>query len=175
MSVLSTLTGWIVPGLILIALGGALARRVDVFGVFVEGAADGLRLAWQVLPYLITVWTAVGLFDRSGALADLVRVLAPVLHLFGIPAPVLPLFLIRPLSGSASTAIVAHLLSTYGPDSTVGKIASVVQASSETTLYVLTVYFGAVGVRRTLYALPVCLLGDVVGFAAALVAVRLFL
>jgi spore maturation protein B len=174
MSWLGAATGWIVPLLILSALTLALVRRVDVFAVFVEGAADGLKLSARVLPYLITVWTAVGLFDRSGALSALVHVLAPALSVLGVPAPVLPLFLIRPLSGSAATGIIAHLLTTYGPDSYVGRLASVVQASSETTLYVLTLYFGAVGVRRTLYALPTCLIGDVIGFAAAVLAVHWF-
>lgn len=174
MSLIGWLSGWIVPLLILTSLGLAFLRRVDIFAEFVEGAAEGLKLAARILPYLITVWTAVGLFDRSGALSAFVGLVAPLLHALRVPAPVVPLFLIRPLSGAAATGIVAHLLSTYGPDSYIGRLASVVQASSETTLYVLTVYFGAVGIRRTLYALPACLIGDVVGFAAAVLAVHLF-
>jgi spore maturation protein B len=174
MSWIGVVTGWIVPLLILTSLALAFLRRVDIFAVFVEGAGEGLRLSAQLLPYLVTVWTAVGVFDHSGALGVLVRWLAPALRVLGVPAPLLPLFLIRPLSGSAATGIVAQLLTTYGPDSHIGRLASVVQASSETTLYVLTVYFGAIGVRRTLYALPACLIGDVIGFAAAVLAVRIF-
>jgi spore maturation protein B len=169
---MALVSSWLVPLFILVALGAGLYRRVDLFGEFVAGAAQGLRLSLRILPYLIGVWTAVSLFDRSGALGLFVRLLAPALRVVSVPAPLVPLFLIRPLSGAAATALVAHLLTTYGPDSEVGRIASVVQASSETTLYVLTVY--AVGVRRTRHALPACLVGDVAGFAAAVLAAHLF-
>lgn len=169
MKLISDLSAFVVPAMVIGTLLVALWRKVDVFGTFVEGAEDGLKLSVTVLPYLIGIYVAIGVFKDSGALDYVVQVLQPLLRPAGIPGPVLPLILIRPLSGSASLGIVAHLLKTYGPESYIGRLTSVIQGSSETTLYVVTLYLGSIGLRRSGYALPVCLIGDLVGFIAAVV------
>lgn len=168
MNLLSQFAGFVIPGFVGLTAILAYARGVDVFGSFVEGVGDGLKLMVRILPYLIAIFVAVGVFQSSGAMDFLSRLLAPAFHLIGVPVALLPVFLIRPLSGSASFGLVAHILKTFGPDSHTGLLASAIQGSSETTLYVLSVYFGAVGVKKGLWALPVCLAADMAGFAAAI-------
>lgn len=167
MSVLGHIAAFVVPLFVAASAVMGILRGVDIFSTFVEGVADGLRLMVTMAPYMIAVIVAVTVFEDSGLLRALSDFLAPALTAVGLPAPVLPIFLIRPLSGSASFALVAHLLKTHGPDSRTGLIVSTIQGSSETTLYVLALYFGAVSVRKGLWALPLCLFGDAVGFAAA--------
>lgn len=173
MTFLSEFAGFVIPGFVGAAAVLALIRRVDVFPTFVEGVAEGLRLMVTVVPYMVAVIVAVGVFSASGALAALSHLLAPILGALGIPPDLLPVLLIRPLSASASFGLAAHLLKTHGPDSPFGLLLSTIQGSSETTVYVLTVYFGAVAVKRSLWALPVCLFGDVVGYAAAVLYTHL--
>lgn len=160
---------WAIPALVVgIVLFGAW-RRVNVFDAFVEGAQDGLLLVARIIPYILTIYVAIGLFRDSGALSLLTRLVQPALQALGIPGPILPVLLVRPLSGSASFGLIADLLRRFGPDSEVGRMASLLHSSSDTTFYVLALYCGAVGIRNTRYALPVLLAGDAVGFAAALV------
>lgn len=173
MTFLSQFAGFVIPGFVGAAALMALLRRVEIFPTFVEGVADGLRLMVSVVPYMLAVIVAVGVFSASGALDFLARLLAPVLSVAGIPPDLLPVLLIRPLSASASFGMAAHLLKTHGPDSFFGYLLSTVQGSSETTLYVLTVYFGSIAVKRSLWALPVSLFGDLVGYAAAVLYAHL--
>lgn len=168
------LSAAILPALIAITLVTALIRRVPVYDEFVAGAGEGVKLGLRLIPLIIAIYVAIGVFRESGALALVTEGLAPVLQAFGIPADILPLMTIRPFSHSASMGIIVDILDTHGPDSFTGLLASVMHGSSETTFYVLTVYLGAAGVKRSRYALPLCLLGDLVGFVAAGWAGRTF-
>ncbi len=150
-----------------------LYRRVDVYNVFLEGARDGIELSMTILPYVVAIFAALGIFRDSGAMRLVAHALGPVLHRVGVPAEVLPLMLIRPLSGSGALAITAELLRRHGPDSYVGRLASVLQGSTDTTFYILSVYFGSVGVRRIRSALTIGLLADLFGFALAIFFVHL--
>jgi spore maturation protein B len=163
---------WAIPLLVAgIPLLG-LARRVKVYAAFVEGAREGFQTAVRIIPPLVAVYVALGMFRASGALDALGRVLAPLTGALGIPPAVLPLVLVRPLSGSAANGVVANILQTEGPDGYAGRLASVMAGSTETTFYVLAVYFGAAGVTRYRQALPAGLLADLAGFVAAVVVVR---
>lgn len=166
---------WSIPLIFAVVLLWGLRRRVDVYNVFLEGARDGLDLAARILPYVVSIFAALGIFRDSGALALLSRVLGPVLHRVGVPADVLPLMLIRPLSGGGALGITLDLLRHHGPDSYVGRLASVLQGSTDTTFYILSVYFGAVGIRKIRHALVVGLFADLIGFVLAIVFVRLLL
>ena len=154
------------------ALYGTL-RRVDVYGALVQGAGQGLETLTRIAPALICLLTAVSMVRASGLLQALASWLSPVLGRLGLPPELLPLMLVRPISGSAALGVGAELIGTYGPDSYLGRVAAVMLGSTETTFYTIAVYFGAVGVTRTRYALPAALCADLTGFLAAAWAVRL--
>ena len=155
-----------------VALWGA-ARRVDVYGALVQGAGSGLETLVRIVPSLIGLLTAVYMLRASGALDLAAQALGPLMERLGLPAELLPLMLVRPVSGSAALGVGAELISAYGPDSCLGRTAAVMLGSTETTFYTVAVYFGAVGVTRTRYAIPAALCADLTGFLAAAWAVRL--
>ncbi len=160
---------WIIPGLMVGLLGFGAMRRVNVYESFVEGAKDGFQVALRIIPYLVAILVAVAMFRSSGAMDWIVRPLGAVTGLVGLPADALPMALLRPLSGSGAYGILASIIQdpAIGPDSYVGYLVSTFQGSTETTFYVLAVYFGAVGIRRIRHALVAALAADVAGIAAA--------
>lgn len=161
---------WAIPVLIVtIALIG-LIRRVKVFDEFVTGAKDGFQVAINIIPFLVGLLVAIGMFRASGAMELLTAGLRPVMNATGFPAELFPLAILRTLTGSGSLAFTTDLIKTYGPDSLIGRMAAVMYGSSETTFYVLAVYFGAIAVKRTRHAVPAALIGDLVA-AIATVAV----
>jgi len=173
--VLETITShWLTPLLIVGLLLVGFGRRVRVYESMVAGAREGLALAVRIVPFLVAILVAVGMFRASGALDLLVRGLDPLTSLVGFPAEALPMALLRPLSGSGAFGVMAEILETHGPDSFVGLLASTLQGSTETTFYVLVVYCGAAGIRDVRHALPACLIGDLAGAIGATVACHLF-
>ena len=143
----------------LILLAGLFSRR-DVFSDFCEGAADGLENTLRLLPTLVGLMTCIGMLRASGALELLSAAVGPLTERIGIPAEILPLALLRPFSGSGSLSLCQQLITRYGPDSRLGRIASVLQGSSETTFYTISLYYGSISVTRTRYAIPASLAGD---------------
>lgn len=170
---IALISSWALPMTLAgILVAGAL-RRVPVYDSFVAGATDGFRTAVNLIPQLVAMMVAVNVFRASGALSLLLHALTPLLDRLRFPAELLPLALLRPISGSGSLALVTDLFKHSGPDSFIGRAASVMQGSTDTTLYVLTVYFGSVGVRRPRYAVKVGLLSDLVSVIASVIAVKL--
>jgi spore maturation protein B len=163
----------IVPVLIAFVAVYGCARRVDVYDSLIQGAGDGLKVMVRIVPAMIALLTAVSMLRSSGALELAEGLLSPVLNRLGIPPETVALLLVRPISGSAALGVGAELISTYGPDSTVGRTAAVMLGSTETTFYTIAVYFGAAGVRKTRYAVPAALCADLAGFLSASWAVRL--
>ena len=162
----------VVPGIIaLVALHG-VCRRVDVYDALIKGAEGGLEILFKIFPALVMLLTAVYMLRASGALELAADALAPLLTVLGIPPETVGLMLMRPISGSAALGAGAELISTYGPDSTIGRTAAVMLGSTETTFYTIAVYFGAAGIRKTRYAVPAALCADLAGFIAAAFAVR---
>ena len=155
-----------------VALYGVF-RGIDVYDALLRGAGEGLEVLFRIVPALVALMTAVYMLRASGALELTARALAPLLDRAGIPGEVLPLMLVRPISGSAALGVGAELIGAYGPDSYLGRVAAVMLGSTETTFYTIAVYFGAVGVSRTRYAIPAALCADLTGFLAAAWAVRL--
>jgi len=167
-------TELIVP-LILCGVGVfALFRRTDLYPALIRGAGEGLSTAKRILPPVVVLLSAVYLFRASGAMDVLVRLLAPLTNLFGIPPECAPLMLIRPLSGSAALAAGADIIATYGADSLIGRTAAVMLGSSETTFYVISVYFGSLGIKKTRGVIPAALFSDFIGALAAAFFTRLF-
>lgn len=171
-----TIAPWIIPGLMVALLGFGALRGVRVYEVFVDGARDGFNVALRIIPYLVAILVAVGMLRASGALALLITPLGAITQHFGLPAEALPMALLRPLSGSGAYGIVASIIQdpATGPDTYVGYLVSTFQGSTETTFYVLAVYFGAVQIRRIRHALAAALTADFAGIIAA-VAITAYL
>jgi spore maturation protein B len=172
-AVINTIAVAAIPLLFLLFLGYGFVRKVRVYEVFVEGAKEGFTTAVRIIPYLVAMLAAIGIFRASGALQLLTSLLAPVTSLLGMPPETLPMALMRPLSGSGSLGVMTELMKVHGPDSLIGVMASTMYGSSETTFYVLAVYFGAVGVKITRHAVPAGLIADVAGMLAAVWVVNL--
>ena len=166
------MTELLIPLLLLFVSCYALHKKQDVYSLLLLGAQDGLRLLLSIVPALIILLTAVSMLRASGCLDLLTALLTPLCTHLGIPPEVVPLMLIRPISGSAALAVGAELMQAHGPDSLVGRTAAVMLGSTETTFYTLSVYFGACGVKKTRYALPAALLADLAGFLSASIAAR---
>jgi len=162
-----------IPLMIVAFLGWGFFKKVKVYEVFVEGAKDGFNTAIRIIPYLVAMLFAIGIFRASGAMDVLVSVIAPVTNLIGMPPETLPMALMRPLSGSGSLGIMTELMKTHGPDSFIGVLSSTLYGSSEATFYVLAVYFGSVNIKNTRHAVPVGLLADLAGALAAVFICRI--
>ena len=162
---------WIIPGLMVGFLLFGVLRGVRVYEVFVEGAKDGFQVALRIIPYMVAILVAVGMFRASGAMEDMVALLGPLTAAINLPPEALPMALLRPLSGSGAYGVMASIINDplIGPDSYTGMLVSTLQGSSETTFYVLAVYFGAVQIRRLRHALAAALTADVVATLAAIV------
>jgi len=162
-----------IPVLIIVFIGYGAVKKVKVYESFVEGAKEGFNIAVKIIPYLVAMLVAIGIFRAGGAMDWLIYIISPVTNLIGFPAAALPMALMRPLSGSGSLGIMSENLTVYGPDSFIGVLVSTIFGSTETTFYVLAVYFGAINIKNTRHALPVGLIADVCGILGALFIVRL--
>jgi spore maturation protein B len=145
-------------------------RKVKVYDVFIEGAKEGFDVAVKIIPFLVGILVAIGMFRGSGAMELLTSALKPITTATGFPAELVPLAILRTLTGSGSLAFATDLIKTHGPDSLLARMAATMYGSSETTFFVLAVYFGSVSVKKTRHAVPAALIGDVVA-AIATVAV----
>jgi spore maturation protein B len=172
-SVIGALSVAAIPLMFVVFLAWGLAKRVRVYEVMIEGAKEGFQTSVRIIPYLVAMLVAIAMFRASGAMDLLTTLLAPVTSLVGMPAEVLPMVIMRPLSGSGSMGIMAELMKVHGPDSLIGVMASTMYGSSETTFYILAVYFGSVGITKTRHAVPVGLIADGVGMLAAVTVVNL--
>jgi spore maturation protein B len=172
--VIEAASGWILLVLLVGIPVYGLIRKVKVYEAFVEGAKEGFSVAVRIIPFLVAILAAVGAFRGAGAMDALARVLAPVTGPLGLPAEVLPMALVRPLSGSGSLGLLGNIFATpgLGPDSYAGRLGSILQGSTETTFYVLSVYCGAVGIVRYRHALAAGLLADSTGLVASIVIAR---
>jgi len=164
----------IVPLLFVFVIGYGLYRRVDVYEAFVAGAAEGLPVLIKILPYLAAMLIAIAVLRDSGLIDRLVTLLSPVCSAIGMDAPLLPLILLRPFSGSAAMASLTEIFNQYGADSSIGYTASVLMGSSETIFYEVALYFGAIGIKRTRFAVPVSLISMAVGVVTAIAVSKAF-
>lgn len=173
LELVNQLSKWAMPLLIVtILLAGAL-RRIPVFEVFVEGAEQGFGVAVKIIPYLVAMLTAISVFRATGAMEILAANLAPVCNIIGMPPEVLPHAIMRPLSGGAALGIATDLIKEHGPDSFIGLLAATMQGSTDTTFYVLTLYFGSVGIKKYRYAVISGLAADFTTLLASVFIVHL--
>jgi spore maturation protein B len=168
----ATLAGiaqWMIPLLLVLVLVAGHKNKVRIYEVFVQGAYEGLRTAFKLVPYILAIFVVIGLFRTSGALCLLQDSLQPLLKWLGIPSDLLTLALLKPLSGSAALAVTADLLYKHGPDTAVGLIASIAQSCSETTFYVLSIYLGSVNIKNGRHTLWMGLISEIAAFWLAVI------
>ena len=168
------MTALIVPALLVCVGAWAVYKKVDLYSAMTQGAKKGLLTVKTILPALIVLLTAIAMLRASGFLDLLARLFGPAMQRLGIPEETAPLLFLRPFSGSGALAIGSELMQQYGPDSFIGRTAAVMLGSTETTFYVVGVYFGALGIKKTRHAVPAALAADLVGFITAALTVRLF-
>ncbi len=166
-TLLTTVSRWAIPLLLLIIPCYGFFKKVPVYETFVEGAEEGFYTAVKIIPFLVGMLVAISVFRASGAMDALVGIMRPLLVAIGAPPEVLPLAVMRPLSGSGALGLATELMRVYGPDSLIGRLASVMQGTTDTTFFVLTVYFGSVGIKRFKYAVITGLSADITGLIAS--------
>lgn len=168
LSLLDVVSRWAIPVLLFVVPLWGILKRVPVYEAFVEGAEEGFSVGVKIIPFLVGMLVAISVFRASGALDVLSQACEPLLVRLGAPAEVLPLAFMRPLSGSGVLGMATELMKTFGPDSFIGRLASIMQGSTDTTFYVLTVYFGSVGVSKYRYSIVTGLLADISGLVASI-------
>ena len=169
-----TVIDFVIPVFVFSIMSFGMYKKVDVFDCFVDGAKGGVKTTFNVLPSLVLLMVAIKMFQSSGALNYLTKILSPLTSLVGMPGELIPLAILRPISGSGSLAVVEDILKNNGADSLIGKIASVMMGSTETTFYTIAVYYGTVKVKNTRHTLPSALMGDLTGFVASCLMVKYF-
>lgn len=162
----------ILPLVIGFILFYGIYKKVDIYSVFIEGAMEGAKSALRIFPYILAVIFAINLFSQSGAEGFIVKMLTPITAIFGFPPELLSLSIVKPLSGGGSLGVFQAILENYGPDSYIGRSASVLMGSSETIFYTVAVYFGAVGIKNIRHTVKVGLIAHVASIAASLLVCR---
>lgn len=166
---------WAIPFVIIVTVGYGYLKGVKVYEAFTEGAKEGFTTAVSIIPFLVAMLVAIGIFRASGAMKFLIRVLRPITSLIGMPQEILPMALMRPLSGGGAQGIMTELFKTYGPDSFIGRVAATMMGSTETTFYVLAVYYGSIAVKNSRHSLLTGILADIAGILASVFIVKLVL
>lgn len=167
-NILETISILAIPAIVFLFIVYAARKKVPVYESFITGAKSGFDVAVKIIPYLVAMLVAIGVFRASGAMDVFVSLISPVAKLIGMPPEALPMAFLRPLSGSGSLGLMSEIMKKYGPDSFVGILVSTMYGSSETTFYVIAVYFGAIGVTKTRHAVAAGLIADAVGMLGAL-------
>ena len=167
---------WIIPSLTITLLSYGYFKGVQVYSSFITGAKEGLQVAVSIVPYLVAILAAIGMFQASGALDLLIGILNPVTGPLGLPGEALPMALLRPLSGSGATGIMVSIIGdpATGPDTYTGMLVTTMAGSTETTFYVLAVYFGAVQIKRIRHTMAAALTADLAGVIGSILAVKAF-
>lgn len=171
--VINIISIWSIPFVILIIIVYGYLKGVKVYDAFVEGAKDGFATAIKVIPFLVAMLVAIGIFRASGAMELLIKILTPITKLISIPSEIVPMALMRPLSGGGAQGLMIEIFKAYGPDSLIGRIAATMMGSTETTLYVLAVYYGSIAIKNTRHSLHAGLLADLAGILTSVFVVKM--
>lgn len=171
---MSNLGFYVIPLMILTIITLGFLKKINVFDAFLSGAAEGVKSCMGLIPSLVGLIVAVSMLKSSGAFDIFTHAVSPIFKFLGLPAEVVPMALLRPVSGSGSIAILDNILKTHGPDSFIGRLASVMSGSTETTFYTLAVYFGAVKIKDSKYAVPCAVMADVASVIMSLITLKYF-
>lgn len=167
-SIMDIISLWALPAIIILILTFGLVRKVPLYEVFTTGAKEGFKVSVSIIPYLVAIMVGISMFRASGIIEYLGQILSPVLSHLNVSADLIPLMIVRPMSGSAALGIFSDIAHSAGPEAFTTKLAAIMVGSSETTFYVLAVYFGSVGISKLRYALLVGILADIIGIASAI-------
>lgn len=170
--VIVAISSWIIPAIILITLVCGIVKKVPVYETFIDGAKDGLKVSVNIIPYLVAIIVAVSMLRASGAIEIAQSFLSGVLEWLKIPVDVLPVMIVRSLSGSAVLGLFSEIANNFGPDAYATKLTAIMTGSSETTFYVLAVYFGSVGIKKFRHAVLAGIFADIIGIIAAIAVAR---
>ena len=165
----------ILPIIILIIISYAIYKKVDLLNTFIEGAKEGIEITIQIFPTILAMLLAINILLKSNFILDFTSILKPILDVLHFPCEILPLAMLKPISGSSSLIVMNELLKTYGTNSYIGYLASVIQGSTDTTIYILSIYFSSIGIKKIKYALKVGLIADLIALISAIVIVNLLL
>lgn len=166
------ISNYILPIILVLIISYGIYKKTPIYDHFIEGALEGLTISINLLPYLLSMILAVNIFIDSNILNHIFSYISPISNYLNIPIESLPLFILRPLSSSASFAYVTNIITTYGVDSYLGILASTIQGSTDTTIYILTIYFGSIGIKKIKYALKVALIADVIGILVCITLIN---
>ena len=169
MQVIKYISSSAIQNVILIILLYGVAEKNKVYDTFLEGAKDGIEIVFKLFPTLVGIFLAVGALRKSGIIDLIIKLISPITNLLKIPNQILPLAMLRPISGSASMAVAVDIMQKYGVDTTIGLITSTIMGSTETTLYTIAVYTSCVGVKKTRFVLFAALIADFVGMITSVV------
>lgn len=175
MKYLQIISQLIIPLFIFFVVIYGVIKKVRVYDSFINGAKSGFEIILRIFPYILAIFVAIRGFQASGAFEFIKNLCLPIFNFIGVPIEVLSIAIIKPLSGSASTGVFTDIVKTTGADSLASKISAVIMGSAETTFYVLAVYLGSVGIKKTKYLVPVCVISDIIGIIIAIVVVKLIL
>ena len=173
MNAINFLSNLAMPLIILLIVIYGLIQKIKVFDLFLDGAKEGIQILVSIFPTLIGLFVAIGALRSSGILDFIINLLSPILDIFNFPTEIMPLALIRPISGSGSIAVATDIMKTYGVDSNIGLMSAVIMGSTETTVYTIAVYSSSVGIKNTRFVLYASLLADLVGILVSVLAVSI--
>lgn len=171
---MAKISSFVVPFIIFIVLIYGIKKKVNVYDSFLEGAKGSFEIIFNIFPSMLAMILGVNIFINSGLMEAIFNILSPVFNFIKVPVDIIPMALMRPISGSSSLAILNNILSTAGPDSLVGRISSIIQGSTDTTFYVISLYFGSVGIKKIKYSLSVGIFADIIGIVASILVVKIF-
>lgn len=174
MNVVNFISQLLIPIFILLVLIYGFCKKVKVYECFVSGAKEGINVTLRIFPYVLAIFIAVKAFQASGAFSLGQELFRGVLSTFNLPFEIISISLVKPLSGSAALGVFTDIVKNTGPDSLASRISAVIMGSAETTFYVLAIYLGAVGIKKTRYLIPVCITADIIGIIIAIITVKLF-
>lgn len=169
---MQNISSLVIPMMVLGIIGYAFIKKINIYDVFVEGSKESYDMVLTMFPCMLAMIFGVNIFIKSGVLEYIFSFFQNILSIFHIPLEILPMAIMRPISGSSSLAILNTILETYGPDSFVGRLASVIQGSTDTTFYILTLYFGSIGIKKIRYSLWAGLAADIIGIISAIIIVN---
>ena len=173
MKIITFISNIAMPAIILVIITYGIIKKNKVFDTFIDGAKEGLEIVLSIFPTLLGLFVAIGALRNSGILDLIINILTPFLNTINFPSEIMPLAILRPISGSASIAVATDIMQNYGVDSKIGLIASVIMGSTETTLYTIAVYTGVIGIKKTRFALKCALIADIVGIAVSVIVCNL--
>lgn len=163
----------IMPILVIIIIIYAFVKKIDIYESFIKGAKEGVEITFNLFPYLLAMIFGINILVKSNLINDFLSLFKPMFELLKVPIEIIPMSVMRPISGTASLALMNDIFTKYGVDSFLGRLASTIQGSTDTTIYILTMYFGVIGIKKIKYALWVGLIADVVGIIASIIVVNL--